>query len=577
MGLFLLTLWVYLPALQHDFFMLDDEKYVRTNPQVQQGLTAEAVRWAFTTGCFSNWYPLTWLSHMLDCQFFGLQPRGHHLTSLLFHSINTALVFLLLRIMTGAVWRSLFVALLFGLHPLHVESVAWVAERKDVLSTFFGLLTLLAYARYAQCVTSDQSQPVAGTEKNAPALAWSRFTFHVSRFYWLALACFALGLMSKPMLVTLPFVLLLLDYWPLDRWRRQGFGKLVIEKAPFFVLMAASSVVTFLVQKSGGAMEALADVSLVDRGENALVSYARYLGKLFYPVNLTFYPYSGGWKPATVLLAGLLLLGLSILAFQRRQRQPYLLTGWLWFVGTLVPVIGLVQVGAQAMADRYMYLPSIGLFIMVAWGAWQWTRRWRHQAVTLTVVAVMVALGCLALTRRQLSYWQNSETLFRHAIAITENNCEAHQHLGYVLKLQRRFDEAITQFKEALRLEPNRVVAHTYLGDSLVLSGRMDEGVRELETAIRLDPTYADAHYFLANALSMQQRDDEAIREYEEAIRLDPDFPAARNNLGNQFWKQGRLQEACDQFREAVRLRPGDAKFRDNLDRILAEMNSSGR
>jgi tetratricopeptide (TPR) repeat protein len=275
-----------------------------------------------------------------------------------------------------------------------------------------------------------------------------------------------------------------------------------------------------------------------------------------------------------VLLAGLLLLGLSVWVFLGRQKQPYLLVGWLWFVGTLVPVIGLIQVGAQAMADRYMYLPSIGLSIMAAWGVHEWTKCWRHQTVTLAAVAFMVTLGCAALTRRQLSYWQNSETLFRHAIAVAEDNYEAHQYLGFVLKQQWRFDEAIPQFEEVLRHVPDSVAAHTCLGDSLVLTGHMDEGVQELETAIRLDPAYADAHCFLANALSMQQRDDEAIRQYEEAIRLIPNFPSAHNNLGKLFWKQGRLQEACDQFREAVRLRPGDANFRDNLDRILVQMNS---
>jgi tetratricopeptide (TPR) repeat protein len=483
LGLFLLALWAYLPALQHDFVVLDDENYVRANPHVQQGLTMESVRWAFTTGRQGNWHPVTWLSHMLDCQLFGLNPRGHHLVNVLFHAVNTALVFLLLRIMTGAVGRSLAVALLFGLHPIHVESVAWVAERKDVLSTFFGLLTLLAYAK---AVTSDKWQ-VAGTETIVPAPAGSRFTVHGSHFYWLALFFFALGLMSKPMLVTLPFVLLLLDYWPLDRWKLRSFWSLVIEKAPFFALAAASSVVTFLVQRSGGAMRAMAGVPLIDRGENALVSYARYLGKLFYPVNLTFYPDHGGWKLSVVLLAGLLLLGISVLVFQGRQRQPYLLVGWLWLVGTLIPVIGLVQVGEQAMADRYTYLPSIGLFIMVVWGVQEWTRRWRHQAVTLGVVAVMVMLSCFALTRRQLSYWQNSETLFRHAIAVAEDNYAAHQYLGFVLKQQWRFDEAIPQFETVLRYAPDSIPAHTCLGDSLVLSGHMDEGVKELETAIRLD------------------------------------------------------------------------------------------
>jgi tetratricopeptide (TPR) repeat protein len=551
LGLFLLTLCVYLPALRHDFVVYDDENYVRANSHVVQGLTSENIHWAFTTAYQSNWHPLTWLSHMLDCQLFGLQPWGHHLTNLLFHALNTALVFLVLRIMTGAVWRSLFVALLFGLHPLHVESVAWIAERKDVLSTCFGLLTLLAYARYA-------AKPAAAT-------------------YLLALFLFALALMSKPMLVTLPFVLLLLDYWPLDRWQHKGFWKLAVEKGPFFLFAAALSVITLMVQMDAGARHAMAGQPLIDRGENALVSYCRYLGKLFYPVNLSFYPNHGGWKMHTVLLAGLLLSGLSAFVFGRRRQQPYLLVGWLWFVGTLVPVIGLIWGGWHAMADRYMYIPSIGLFIMVAWGVHEWTRHWRHQVVILAAVGTVAVLFSTALTRRQLACWKDSETLFRHAIAVTENNYEAHQYLGFVLKREGRFDEAMVQFNEVLKMAPDNLAAHTCLGDALVLTGHRDEGVRELETAIRLDPTYADAHGFLANALSMQQRDDEAIRQYEEAIRLNPDFPAAHNNLGTILWKQGRLQEARDHFSEAVRLRPGDARFRDNLDQVLAEMGSSGR
>ena len=591
LGLFLLALGVYLPALRHDFIVYDDENYVRANPHVVQGLTSENIHWAFTTGYQSNWHPLTWLSHMLDCQLFGLQPWGHHLTSLLFHALNTALVFLVLRTMTclrsdksvgaaapqaGAIGRSLFVALLFGLHPLHVESVAWVAERKDVLSTCFGLLTLLVYARYAQRLASDGWQ-VTGIEKIVPVPVPSRFTFHVSRFYWLSLFLYALALMSKPMLVTLPCVLLLLDYWPLGRWQREGFWKLAVEKVPFFLFAAALSVITVMDQKGGGPVRAMADASLVCRGENALVIYCRYLGKLFYPVNLSFYPNSEGWAMHTVLLAGLLLLGISVFAYSRRRQQPYLLVGWLWFVGTLVPVIGLIQGGWHAMADRYMYIPSIGLLIIVAWSVHEWTRHWRHQAGILAVISVVAVLFSTALTRRQLACWKDSETLFRHAIAVTENNYEAHQFLGFVLKREGRFDEAIAQFNEVLKMAPDSAAAHTCLGDALVLTGQREEGMKELETAIRLDPAYADAHCFLANALSMQSRDDEAIRQYEEAIRLNPNFPAAHNNLGTIFWKQGRLLEARAHFSEAVRLRPGDAKFRDNLDQVLAEMGSAGR
>ena len=410
-----------------------------------------------------NWHPVTVLSHMLDCQMFGLNPWGHHLTNVLLHALNAGLVFVLLQSMTGARWRSLLVAALFAVHPLRVESVAWVSERKDVLSAFFGLLALIAYARYAQ----GRRQKAEGRRQESSGIRArnthqvSRFTPHASRviavtFYLLSLFFFALGLMSKPMLVTLPFVLLLLDYWPLGRMQnaecgmqnaaasetqhatrntphvsRTAFLALLLEKLPFFALAALASVVTFVVQQRGGSVMAAENLPLGARVGNALISYGRYLGKLFWPTDLAvYYPHPGQWPLGKVLLAGGVILGLSGPVWVRRRRAPFLLVGWLWFVGMLVPVIGLVQTGGQAMADRHTYLPSLGVLILAIWGTYELTRRWRYQALALAAAGGAALVLCLALTRQQIGYWRDGETLFRHALEVTENNQVARNNLG---------------------------------------------------------------------------------------------------------------------------------------------------
>ena len=365
----LVTIALYWPATSHDFVNYDDNFYVTSNVHVQNGLTLESLKWAFFNPVAANWHPLTLLSHMLDCQLFGLKPWGHHLTSVLLHAVNTVLVFLFLRRLTDAIWRSLLVAAVFGLHPLHVESVAWVAERKDVLSTCFGLLALIFYTRYVQCVTSDTCQ-VTGP-KVIPASVLSRVTHHPSLFYGLALFFFALGLMSKPMLVTWPFVMLLLDYWPLERFKPGCAWRLVGEKIPFFALAAVASVVTFVVQQHGGALGEGENLPFGARSGNALISYCRYLAKMFWPTDLAiFYPHPGYWPLERVFFAGGLIVGISVLLYVKRRRYPFLLVGWLWFGGTLMPVIGLVQVGGQAMADRYTYIPSLGVLIVAIWGAY---------------------------------------------------------------------------------------------------------------------------------------------------------------------------------------------------------------
>jgi protein O-mannosyl-transferase len=566
--LVLLTIATFWPATRGDFVNYDDDVYVIANAQVQKGLTWESLKWAWFNPVNCNWHPLTVWSHMTDCQLFGLKPRGHHLTSVLLHALNAGLVFALLQRMTGAAWPSLLVAALFALHPLRVESVAWVSERKDVLSGFFGLLALLAYARYAhgrrQKAEGRRQNPATPNTQPAPGTTFhvSRFTFHASLFYLLALFFFALGLMSKPMLVTWPFVMLLLDYWPLGRMQNaassdrqhaprtthpvsgltpqsqianrksQILFPLLLEKLPFFALAAAASVVTFLVQKQAGAVMGTERLSVGARVVNALISYGRYLGKLFWPAGLAvYYPHPGHWPLGKVALAGGMIVGLSVLVWLQRRRHPCLLVGWLWFVGTLVPVIGLVQMGAQAMADRYTYLPSVGALILTVWGAYELTRRCRYPALALSVAGGAAIILCLALTRQQIGYWKNSEALFRRALKVTENNALAHYGLGVALDEKGQLDEAIRQLQEALRLNPDNADVQYNLGVAFFQRGRTAEAIRQFQETIRLKPNRAEAHNNLGTALGIQGQTDEAIRQFEEALRLKPDYAEARKNL----------------------------------------------
>ncbi len=574
----LVTTAIYWPATRYGFVNYDDDLVVTANVHVQNGLTWENVKWAFCNPLNSIWHPLTVLSHMLDCQLYGLNPWGHHLTSVLLHAVNTALVFLLFRRLTGATWRSALVAGLFGWHPVHVESVAWVSERKDVLSTFFGLLALIYYVRYAQNKTSRNPQP---STLNC----------------LLALVFFAFGLMSKPMLVTWPLVMLLLDWWPLQRVssfkfsvssagtalpsifnplaRRSGvetaqLSTLVLEKLPFFGLAVAASVVTFVVQKHSGAMQAVESLPLGARGGNALISYCRYLGKLFWPEDLAvFYPHPGYWPTGEVLLAGGLLLGITVLCIMVRRRYPFMLIGWLWYVGTLVPVIQLVQTGSHAMADRYTYIPSIGVLVLVIWGVYELTRRWRYQTKVLSVAGCAVVIVCLGMMRQQLGYWKDNEILFRHALEVTKNNYIAHNNLGATFVGKGRIAEAIGQFRETIQLKPNFPIAHNNLGNVFLKQGRLDEAISQLQEAIRLNPDYAQAYYNLGNTLFEQGRIDEAISQYQEAVRLKPDYAEAHNNLGTVLGKKGRIDEAISQYQEAIRSNPNYAESHYNLGVVL--------
>jgi tetratricopeptide (TPR) repeat protein len=544
-----LVAWAFLPVLHNGFVNYDDGRYITANPHVQAGLSWANVRWAFESTAASNWHPLTWLSHMLDCQLFGLNPRGHHLTSLLIHAANCLLLFLLLRRLTGATARSFLVAALFGLHPLRVESVAWAAERKDVLSTLFCLLTLHAYASYARAAAAPP-----GASRPRAAL-----------FYALTLLAFALGLLSKPMLVTLPCLLLLLDFWPLNRLNRSALPRLLLEKLPLLALAAVSSAITFAVQSSGGATWMMGVLPFASRAENALVSYCRYLGKLFWPSQLSvIYPAAPSWPAAAVVLSALLLLGLSVLAVRLRRRAPYLLTGWFWFLGTLVPVLGLVAVGEQAMADRYTYLPLTGILIALVWGAHDLARACPRRRAAGFALAALALAACVAATRAQTRYWKDSETLFRHAVDVTGANYRAEVNLGGALCDEGRVDEAMGHFKEAVRLRPDSAEAHLDLGAALYSARHRGEAIAEFREAIRLKPGYADAHYNLGIALEDGGALGEAIQEYRRAAGLWPDWKVC-HRLGAALRRSGAAAEAITWLQEAIRLNPGDDDARREL------------
>jgi Flp pilus assembly protein TadD len=541
---------VYWPVVNYNFILLDDPDYVLLNPQVMQGLSWSGVTWAFTHFYVGNWHPLTWLSHMLDVQLYGLNAGGHHATNVLFHAANTVLLFLWLRRATGFVWRSALVAALFGLHPLHVESVAWVAERKDVLSTFFFLLTLMAYTRYVQKpeIRSQKS------ELNLPTYS----SFLLAPCYWLALFCFALGLMSKPMLVTLPFVLLLLDYWPLARistfnLQPSTFRTLLLEKAPFFVLSAGSCVLTFLAQQKGNAVMATAVLPVEDRIEHTFISYLLYLSKMLWPNSLAnFYPLYLPIHEDQAIMAAFVLLLISGVIFILWRQRPYLVTGWLWYLGTLVPVIGLIQVGGQSIADRYTYLPLIGLFIAFTWLVAEISKVWPFRRLILTVLSVSVLATCGISTAKQVSYWQNSETLARHALTVTIGNAAMEKLLGDALFAQGKNEEAGQHYAEAVRLWPDAIVLRYDLARALIRQGRLDEAVDSCQAALNINPNEFKAHYLLGNIYRMQGKWSEAIAENKVALGIAPKEPLVLNNLA---WLLATAPEARSRDgSEAVRL-----------------------
>jgi len=594
--LILVTFILFVPIGRFDFVNYDDGDYVTANSHVQAGLSWANVVWAFTTGHASNWHPLTWVSHILDWQLFGNRPGPQHLVSAAFHAINAGLLFIGLRRLTGAHWRSALVAAWFALHPLRVESVAWISERKDVLSGLFFFLTLLAYYQY---VTQSSLIQAKLNRK------WL--------WYFLALTWFALGLMSKPMLVTVPFILSLLDYWPLERFRVDGpgmklFGRLVLEKTPFFLLAAVSSVITFEVQRHGGAVSA--SLTLPERIANAFVSYVRYIAKTFWPKKLSvLYPHPGHWPGWQVGASALFLVAVCAFVVWEARRRRYLAVGWFWFIGSLVPVIGLIQVGIQSMADRYTYIPSVGLFIAVAWGIEEAVRDWPVVRKATAIAAIVSVLACAGLTTHQLGFWRDSEALFTRAIDVTSDNYLAYNNLGFYLsgkgKLaaakefykksiainpqyadalnnlgfalagERNFGEAIPYYVAALRSNPNQAEIHNNFGNALSELGKLDEAIEQYRTALRLQPDHADAHNNLGIALAMQGKLAEAVEHFQAAIRAKPNYASAHSNLGNALAANHQIPQAILEYEESLRLNPNDPQAHNNLGNVLLQQGKT--
>jgi Flp pilus assembly protein TadD len=547
---------VYWPVAHAAFLNYDDNQYVTANPHVRGGLTVRCVAWAFSGSHASNWHPLTWLSHALDCECFGLNAGGHHVVNVLLHVTNTVLLFRVLRRMTGAMWRSACAAALFGIHPLHVESVAWVAERKDVLSGLFWMLAMWGYARYVERPTSGRYAVVAG--------------------------CYALGLMAKPMAVTLPFVLLLLDYWPLGRtrWTPPAVGnhaplrlsQLIVEKIPLVALAALSCGVTMWAQRRGGAMDSSWELPFGPRLANAVVAYGLYMEKTLWPTGLAvFYPYRE-WPLSTLALAGMILAVVSGMVIWRERREPHLTVGWFWFLGTLVPAIGLVQVGVQSMADRYMYLPLVGLAIMVCWSVPSRATEPRSVPVFAGVAAVLVLAICAALSRMQVQYWRNSETLFRHALDVTQDNWLAHTNLGVALAQTGNIEEAFAHYEQALRINPDLADTHYNLGIALERTGRRPEAIQEMEHAVRLRPQFVEARNDLGIALAQAGRYPEAVEHLERALSLNPDLADAHYNLGTVFAQLGRTPEAIEHLQRALQINPDLADAHYNLGLALEKL-----
>jgi tetratricopeptide (TPR) repeat protein len=619
---------VYNQVINFNFVGYDDELYVTKNLHVQKGISLEGLKWAFTTFHSANWHPLTWLSHMLDYELFGLNPAGHHWTNVEFHILNTLLLFFILFRMTGALWKSAFVAALFALHPLHVESVAWVSERKDVLSTFFGLLTIAAYYRYVKKSSATN--------------------------YLLVFIFLCLGLMVKPILVTIPFVLLLLDFWPLKRFQyksnfllksetanddaNRSNHRIILEKIPLFIPVAISCILTFLAQQSEGAVKHLYALALKYRVANALVSYTDYILKTIWPHKLgVFYPHPGNTLPSWQIVgAALLIVAACYWAIRATKKYPYIPVGLFWYLGTLVPVIGLVQVGDQALADRYTYIPLIGIFIIVSWGVPDLFKKWHDKKIFLGISAAILLAALSWKTFFQLNSWKNGITLFEHAISVTENNYQAQNNLGTAyepidldkalfhykaaLKIKPEFamalynmgticmkkgriNEAVHHYLKALHIKPDYPAALNNLGEAFVKKGNYDKAVLYFKRALRTDSKKADArmnlanvlflqakpdgaisqykkilqtdsknadvHYNLAYVLSSQNRIEEAVSQYKKALRIDPEYSKAHYNLGNILLSQGKIKEAVTHYAKTIKFKPDDVKAYNKIGIIL--------
>jgi len=569
LALIITTIAVYWNLQHHEFVHMDDNAYVFANMNVQTGLNPASVKWAFTSIEAAFWHPLTWLSLMLDYELYGLNAGGYHWTNLLLHTISTVLLFLVLNLMTGSLWRSGFVAALFALHPLHIESVAWVAQRKDVLSTVFWMLTMYAYLIYVR----------------RPGF-WR---------YFIVMVVFVLGSMAKPMLVTLPFVLLLLDYWPLRRFTfapvpqvqeidayqekaKSGQGGtillLVVEKVPLIALSIAFSVIVLITENKGAAIASFHELSFFARLGNALVSYLTYLYKMIIPINLAvFYPHPLTWPGWQVLSCFLVLSSITAIVVFYLKRFPYLAVGWFWYLGTLVPVIGLVQVGSHAMADRYTYIPLIGLFVILAWGFFDLALKWKKGRVIFSSFACLILCALAAASVFQLRHWENSLTLFKHALAATKGNYLAHSSIGAALLSKNKIDEAITHYLAAVKLRRDYALAYFGLGYSYYLKENYPQALFNYTQALKIDPDYFNVHYQLSHLLLKMNRLNEAIEHCRRAIALKPDFSASYTVLGNIYLHQRNYEQAIQEYRRSLKLLPEQAGVHHNLALALLHQN----
>ena len=547
-----LTFLLYWDLTDHEFIVVDDNVYIIDNSHVQSGLNRESVRWAFTTTRAEFWHPLTWLSYMLDTQLFGVNPGGYLFTNLLLHVLNSILLFFIFKNMTAATWQSAFVASLFAIHPLHVESVAWIAERKDVLSTLFWMLTIGFYLHYVK-----RPGPLR---------------------YLMVCIAFVLGLMAKPMMVTLPFVLLLLDAWPLDRLKYRtspnafisSFLRLLAEKIPLLTLSAAAGAMTLVAQKRGGGLVSSDHYPIYERIANAIVSYVAYISKMIWPSNLAvFYPFPKDFSAILVAGALLALIIISVLAIRWARPFPFFIIGWLWYLGTLLPVIGLIKIGDFSMADRYTYIPLIGLFIIIAWGIPEICANYRFKKNILSAAAIVTLVSFSIVTFSQVRYWSNSIALFKHTLRVTENNFFAHFVLGHTYSGQGRSELSIANFKEAVRINPKIAVLHNDLGRALASQGKFKEAIPKLKDALDVKPDFPEAHYSMANVLVAQKKYDEAIFHFSEAIRLCPVLNADHRKIGDlnlvgynqivsSLHDQGKIDPEIRRYLEILTKNPGD-------------------
>ena len=548
-----MTAWVFAPALQASFQMFDEGGELLLNPHMKSGLGWNNLRWALFSLEYSNWYPLTWISHMLDFELFGSTPWGHHLTSVLLHAANGVLLFLALKQMTGALWRSLIVAGLFALHPLRVESVAWISERKDVLSAFFGLLALWMYACFA-----GKSEAQGGRPK---------------LFYGLALLFFALGLMSKSMLVTFPFLLLLLDFWPLQRFKVQGSGfrvqSLLMEKVPFFLLVVPVSMVVYFAQKGGGQF--LLRFPLGFRLETALMGYARYLGKMFWPTNFSvLYPYPDHWPVGELLLAAVLILGMSVLAYVLRRQRPYLLVGWFWYLGMLAPVIGLIPLGAQSMSNRYTYLPMIGILLPAVWAIDDLSKQWRRRTVLMAMIVLLILGVCISRTRGEIVYWKSDTALWSRAVAVTKNNFMAHYCLGAALSHTNQ-EEELAEFQKSVDIYPDYTESQRELAILMSNSGLFSNSIAHFEKAIQLDPQNCWTYHGLGLTLFKMGRTSDSVPPLLKAVEIDPQDASYKDHLTEVLFYSGQQTDIDSNFLATVRSDP--AGFGHFLDAVNSDTN----